>query len=448
MAVLALACALLPLGGCPSRNHGFAGMSAMALPQAPLAWTVHAAQVTHRLETSTLESKEAAPGNQFIVLDVSVRNHAADPQVLPEGRLIAMNESQLRTFDTPVTLLSDEYLSLQVLSPAQSMRGKIAYEVPEHLSGVLYWTPGNGSRRILLNVATPARPQLTLANADRAPEPDVDATRVGPADANLAAAPERSTRRDDRGRMPQTDNAVARATPPPTVQPPSAITATAAVDASPTHALVSAPVQAPARVSAPVQAAAREVAVIAVPQTPVAAPLSVAPSRAVAVQPLVDGEQARRLACQGLVTRDDPSEAARSLGLFAGSCRDYALPAHWRPQPTRRSLLARASDLIARVVVHPRVVRVPACAASASPADMLVCRDAGLSALDQQLAQSFARARDHVDDPAALQRDQVGWREQVRNTCQTVGCLESAYGRRIAQINALAPARSQSMRSQ
>jgi uncharacterized protein len=117
---------------------------------------------------------------------------------------------------------------------------------------------------------------------------------------------------------------------------------------------------------------------------------------------------------------------------------------HWRPQPARRSLLARAREratsLLARVLVAPRVERISACDANASHADRLVCADPDLSAMEHRLAQSFARASDHVD-PVALQNEQERWRGRVRDACGTTRCLQQAYGRRIAQLDALAPMR-------
>src|SRR5512133_3379424 len=149
LAPLALACVL---GGC-SKSYDGADVASLTHVDAPLAWTVNRAQVTHRLVSSSMGSRDAPPGQQFVVLDVSVRNRDRQQQVFSEGTLIAMDASDLKTFDQPEAMLSDDYLSLQVLEPSQSLHGKIAYQVPEHLSGVFYWSPGNGGHRILLNLA-------------------------------------------------------------------------------------------------------------------------------------------------------------------------------------------------------------------------------------------------------------------------------------------------------
>jgi len=419
---LALAC-VLPLTGCPWGNRDHENMQALAKFDAPLAWTVNRTQLMHRLPTSSMESREAAPGNQFVVLDVSVRNRDAGPQVLAEGALIAMDESKLQTFDRPVTVLSDDdYLSLQVLAPNQSLRGKIAYEVPEHLPGVLYWSPGNGSERILLNVLPASMPQRTLASVDTIDAaPASNAVPVASADVPHANAVELPT-----GNVPRepasASNRIVVASAPPAPAHARATTATASSGKPPT----------------------RHVATIAVPgpsQTVIlpAAETSSGPSPG--APPQVDPEQTRRLACEGLVSRDDPAEKAHSLEFFAQACRDYPLPAHWRPPVARTSLLERASALLARVVVKPKAVRISDCGTSTSRADTLVCGDPDLSAMDHQLAQSVARASNHVDDPVALQRDQDDWRGRVRNACDTTDCLEHVYGQRIAQVDALVPVR-------
>src|SRR5215213_7204889 len=50
-----------------------------------LAWSVVRAQATRHITTSTLETKDAAAGNQFVVLDVQVLNPGTQPQVVSEG---------------------------------------------------------------------------------------------------------------------------------------------------------------------------------------------------------------------------------------------------------------------------------------------------------------------------------------------------------------------------
>jgi hypothetical protein len=443
VAMLAFACALLP--GCPSGNHAPATAVALAQPQAPLSWRVNHARVTHHLATSSLESRDALPGHQFVVLDVSVHNRDTQPQVLSEGKLIALDETTLQTFDQPETLLSDDYLSLQVLAPAQSLHGKIAYEVPEPLSGVLYWSPGNGSERILLNPVT--APAATPADdvADISAGGAIAPTGGEETGASAATARVPASAGSGSPKLPATSrrDRVAAQRPPATQRPPARAIVIDKPGVAPSVTETrSPPVLAPTTVPTPSQQSAR---IAAAPPLPIAGPVATRP--VVATTPAPDERDlVRRNACAALVARDDPADKAGNLDFFAESCRDYTLPAHWSaPAAPHRSLIARvasrASALLARVVAAPHVVRISDCGATASHADRLVCADPGLSAMDHRLAQSVARATDQVDDPAALWREQERWRGRVRDACDTARCLERAYGQRIAQLDALAPMR-------
>ena len=446
--LIACACAM-SLAGCPSRSHAPVDAAALARTQPPLEWRVNHARVAHHLATSSLESRDAMPGHQFVVLDVSVRNRDAQPQVLSEGKLIALDEATLQTFDQPETLLSDDYLSLQVLAPAQSLHGKIAYEVPEPLSGVLYWSPGNGSERILLNpIATPAS-QTTLADAgDEDTGDDTSDTRIAPGDAPLLAAAD--------PHLPSRPQAASRVRAP-TPAPPSKPARSEATQPRPDspQVVIDAPVETPVAAPtdrAPALALARvsepSAQLATIPVSPPAPGIRPPSTRPLVAAPSPDKrELARQQACADLVARNDPADKADNLDFFAASCREYTLPSRWSPQVAPgRSLIARvasrASALLARVLVAPRVERISDCSsASTSRADSLVCADPKLSAMDHRLAQSVARASDQVDDPEALQREQARWRGRVRNACNTAQCLQQAYGQRIAQLDALVPMR-------
>jgi hypothetical protein len=399
-------------------------MPALAQADSPLAWTVNRAQATDHLATSSSESRDAAPGYQYVVLDVSVRNPDTQPQVLSEGALIAMDESKVQTFDRPETLLSDDYLSLQVLAPSEQVHGKIAFEVPQSLAGVLFWSPGNGGKRILLTLTSPTLPPRTLANANADGDARTPTHGIEPA---RFEAPRIGPRR---------------------VEPASTAPAVAKQDTPPARPVSKAAPKAglPSRRFSPASlrthVPTRELATIVLPTSRRDRKPVLPTTSGTTTAPAADPEQSRKLACAGLVSRDDPAEKEGSLGFFAESCREYALPAHWSPQPApRKSLRERASALLARMVVAPRVVRISDCSASNSRADLLVCGDPELSTMDHTLSQAVARASDQVDDPAALQRDQALWRGRVRDACATTDCLAQAYGRRIGQLDALASMR-------
>jgi uncharacterized protein YecT (DUF1311 family) len=341
------------------------------------------------------------------------------------------------------------------------------------LSGVFYWTPGNGGHRILLNLTT-SESQRTLADA--APG-DVERADTVPAVPRTSPVTTPATA-VARAASPQPAPAVAgeapeptgAAAPMPSPKPMTQVIAraapmqhnverTTASMPSVTPAPRSTPSHGTPSHSAPLPAATAEPSAIADVSTTATPPpilqlpaddvrLAPAPTRVIVAAPNAD--RTRELACQGLVARDDPSEKASKLGFFAESCRDYALPRHWRPQTAARpSLLARVADhvtsrvstLIGRVIARPHVRVVRDCDATAATADRLICRDPRLSAMDRQLAQTVARAQVNADDPAQLQREQAAWRGRVRQTCSTVDCVEQAYGQRIAQLDALVPTR-------
>ena len=436
--MLLLGSALLVGEGCSPRDSSFdAANAAAAADDAPLAFTVLSARSTRQLATSTLERKQATPGNRFVVLDVSVRNPGADPQVLLEGKLIAMSESGVQTFDTPVTLLSDDYLSVQVLPPGQNVRGKVAFEVPEHLPGVLYWSPGSDGKRILLHPDASYGEQRTLADAgfdDAIPSSigkRTDIARRAPVQ-TLVSRPTPSgaaASRNDRILAPlQIANAALSpsirqvATAPAASSRPDATTAAVGTAAGIGNAasLREPPALLPPDVAIPASQSPmdRFVARWVPPTTPTTGTDA-------------GDESIRQLACQGLVARNDPSEKAGNLEFFNTACRDYPMPSGWAPG-ARRSLIGQMRTAMAG--------HAPACD-SASRTSRLVCRDAVLSAMDMQLDRSVQRAGRYIG-PIALQREQEQWTARVRDACRTIDCLRQAYRRQQARIEALFPAKN------
>ena len=401
--VALLACAALLAAGCQRNGagDGFAGFGAQpeAAANARVTSVVNGALVTDRLATSTLERKQAAPGNRFVVLDVTARNTDRQPQVFSEGKLVNVSESRERTFTTPVSMLTGEYLTLQVLKPSSSVHGKIAYEVPEDLPGVLYWVPGNGNERILLHVAAVAVTTSAHAESDAGiaeqdaakPEPGASPGTAGPA----IDSPARPAASSADATPPPDDGATTAATPTPKPQ-------------------------------------ANEGARVASIASP---PAATVPAR---------NEQARRLACGALVSRNDPAEKARYLGFFSRECEGYAMPPAWMSDAA-----ARASPPVESPRLEPAgAPRWPPrpgpafdCSQAYTRAEHLVCEDAVLSLMDWELSRAYANASRRVADQAALQRDEDEWRHRVRDACDTSRCVESAYNQRTAVLEAVAQGR-------
>jgi hypothetical protein len=376
--VVALAVAGSLVAGC-DRARQADHATAVAPSLAPV---VHAAHVTRAIDTSTLEHREASPGNTFVVLDVSVRNPDRHPQVFSEGRLVSVGARTQRSFATPVTLLADEFLSLQVLPPASSVRGKIAYEIPSDLQGALYWQPGAHGQRILLH---PGPPQV-VSTQGNAPGDDVVAVST--------PVPATSRTAD----LPAVDRAAKIA------------------DSTPERPL-----------SSP---AARD----AKPATPDATVQSPVPAAQAATPDLSrTNEQARTLACQALLARNDPAEKSRYLGFFAHECADYAMPSNWRPGVA--SAASRAASPRRPRPTPPASGPAFDCSQAWTRAEHLVCADAVLSLMDRQLARAYADARLRAPDPLVLQREEDDWRRRVRDACDSIPCIERAYDRRTAELD-------------
>jgi hypothetical protein len=335
------------------------------------------------------------------VLDVTARNTDRQPQVFSEGKLVNVSESRERTFATPVSMLTGEYLTLQVLKPSSSVHGKIAYEVPEDLPGVLYWVPGNGNERILLHVAASA--VTTSAHA----EPDAGIAVEDVAKQEPAASPATTEPAIDSPAPPVVSSAAA--TPPP-----------ARGDGPATPAPPS---------TKPRTNEGARVASITSP------PASALPAR---------NEQARRLACGALVSRNDPAEKARYLGFFSRECEGYAMPSAWMSDAAARMPLpveAPRFEPAGAPRWPPRPGPAFDCNQAYTRAEHLVCEDAVLSLMDWELSRAYANASRRVADQAALQRDEDEWRHRVRDACDTSRCIESAYNQRTAVLEAVAQGR-------
>jgi uncharacterized protein len=72
------------------------------------------------------------------------------------------------------------------------------------------------------------------------------------------------------------------------------------------------------------------------------------------------------------------------------------------------------------------------CAKASSPAERLVCSNPELSALDSRMSEAYSNAIGAVE-PASKPRlviEQRHWIRYVRDVCDTVNCLRSAYGQR------------------
>lgn len=185
LCVVAVVTACQPRGAAQTAPSAAAEAGATTVRKADAAGALQVtlldAQRTRRLQPSRFEDKEPAPGDSFLVLDVSVRNPGRDTRVFNAGPLVLVADGREHRVDTPENILADGYLLLEALKPGASLRGRIVYEVPAGLDGATYWLPGNGQR--LLVQATPV-PSVTSA-----PPARVAAANPQSASSHAAAAP-------------------------------------------------------------------------------------------------------------------------------------------------------------------------------------------------------------------------------------------------------------------
>ena len=166
-----------------------AAQAARRDPANALQVSVEDVQRTQRLQPSRFEEKEPAPGDSFVVLDVSVRNAGRDTRVFNAGPLVVVANGKEHRFDTPENIIADGYLLLEALKPGSSVRGRIVYEVPATLDGSIYWLPGNGQRLLVR-----AAPTSLTARADRvAPPPQTTRATTPAASVAEASVPPPST---------------------------------------------------------------------------------------------------------------------------------------------------------------------------------------------------------------------------------------------------------------
>jgi uncharacterized protein len=80
------------------------------------------------------------------------------------------------------------------------------------------------------------------------------------------------------------------------------------------------------------------------------------------------------------------------------------------------------------------------CDQAKSTVEKAICKDPGLSTLDEHLAQYYAAARSALKSAAScLASDQRNWLRAQRDSCSDAGCLRQAYLRRLAELDPLQP---------
>jgi uncharacterized protein YecT (DUF1311 family) len=74
------------------------------------------------------------------------------------------------------------------------------------------------------------------------------------------------------------------------------------------------------------------------------------------------------------------------------------------------------------------------CAKASVAAEKLVCENPDVSRLDDRLARAYQWRLSEARVRGEARRDQARWLSEVRNQCQTVACVRSAYLERLGEV--------------
>lgn len=77
------------------------------------------------------------------------------------------------------------------------------------------------------------------------------------------------------------------------------------------------------------------------------------------------------------------------------------------------------------------------CGKALAGIEHLICNDADLNSLDQQLAAAFAGAMDRSASPAKVRQGQLAWLKSRDGCANDRPCLRAAYDKRIKMLTAL-----------
>ena len=95
------------------------------------------------------------------------------------------------------------------------------------------------------------------------------------------------------------------------------------------------------------------------------------------------------------------------------------------------------------VMSSPALAASFPCDKASSKVEVMICKEAELSTLDEHLAQYYSGANAALGDGAScLRDDQRAWLRTVRNACTDPACLKRAYLGRLAELHALQPGAS------
>jgi uncharacterized protein YecT (DUF1311 family) len=77
------------------------------------------------------------------------------------------------------------------------------------------------------------------------------------------------------------------------------------------------------------------------------------------------------------------------------------------------------------------------CAKAATKIEKLICGDDEISKLDDALSKTYQKVLERNDDKQKATKEQRQWLKEVRNACQNVECLKTAYRVRISKLDTI-----------
>jgi cell division septation protein DedD len=137
--------------------------------------TVNHASTTSRINPNWLINESAGSGNQFLVLNITIKNTNSESRFFNEGSLlIKINEKALK-FDKTEFILSDGFITpFTSINPLITLTGNIVYKIPDDYDSRIIWVPGRDDKAIVLSNP----PQKKTTNQPFLSEPRTSASNI------------------------------------------------------------------------------------------------------------------------------------------------------------------------------------------------------------------------------------------------------------------------------
>ena len=75
------------------------------------------------------------------------------------------------------------------------------------------------------------------------------------------------------------------------------------------------------------------------------------------------------------------------------------------------------------------------CSKASTRVEKLICGDADVSKLDNELAKAYQQGIEYSEDVLNTTMTQREWLKAIRDNCQNVDCLKAAYQSRIRELS-------------